>query len=108
MEKLQLSKNGEKIHNDESSLLKEIRGTNLKMDNLDTVTEVEPIDGTPFALVRYDNKYFIGVANYRVSEIYKEKHYALAWVNNITWEKITQLIFALSNTIMKPTKTENK
>lgn len=56
------------------------------------LTEVIPIQDTPFAAVRIESKYFLAMGKYRLTELYDTYEELNNDITNITWNRLTQVI----------------
>lgn len=66
------------------------------MENQNTlIIEREEIEKTPFLLVTHEGGSFVALGNYRLSENYESKEEALAYINNITWENLFNVMVSL-------------
>lgn len=50
------------------------------------------LENTPFAIVRLDNKYFVGCGQYRLTNYMDTKDEAEEYARRITWNNITAVI----------------
>lgn len=54
----------------------------------------EPIEGTPFQLIKLENGFFLTMGNYRITEIYNTKEETLELINTqkLNWYTLLTII----------------
>lgn len=73
-------------------------------------TEYTHIEGTPFTIVKQGNEYFSIISNHRITEIFLTKEICEEETKKITWDRISQVIWAIAekiNDINKQVKNLN-
>jgi hypothetical protein len=73
--------------------------TNMKTNDPKQLSYVEPVLNTPFSICKADEKYFLAIGKYRITEIFTTEKEALNEVNTINWKTLTNVIVALIETI---------
>lgn len=58
----------------------------------DQLLQIEPIPDTPFNAVKYDDKWFLAMGKYRLTQPSPDKQTILDDANNTTWNRILQII----------------
>lgn len=53
---------------------------------------VEKVPETPFTIVSYDDKYFVALGKYKMSDVFRTKEEALENVKDASWDRIMQVI----------------
>jgi len=97
MQKKQSSNNGNQVPRENSNSLQ--NSENGLTEDPRELAKVTPIDGTPFAVVKAEDKYFLVTGNYKVSKNFRSQAGALEDINNITWDKITAVAYTVANDI---------
>lgn len=54
----------------------------------DQILEQKPIEGTPFHTVRMDNKYFLAIGKYRLTEPTENEEDAIEASQTMTWNRL--------------------
>lgn len=60
--------------------------------NSEELLEIKPIDGTPFNAVRLEDKWFLAMGKYRLSEPYEREDHVLEDAKSASWERIMQIV----------------
>jgi hypothetical protein len=68
----------------------------------------EAIEGTPFTVVNENNEYFSIIGNHRITETFLNKEICIEETKKITWDRITQVIWAIATKIDNINKLNNK
>lgn len=79
-------------------------------DNKELTFELEPVEGTPFAIVRADEELYFGViGNHKITTDYNSKEELKEELTKITWDRLVQVIWAVAEKFEKINKlTENE
>jgi hypothetical protein len=83
------------------------------LDKQDSSSELkfEAIEGTPFTVVNENNEYFSIIGSHRITETFLNKEICIEETKKITWDRLVQVIWAIStkiNNINKLNKEENE
>lgn len=70
------------------------------------LTKVTAVEGTPFTLVKYEDRFFIGFGHWRVSESFKSEKEALAWISTDNWDLLLQVIYAVATEVQNVPEPE--
>ena len=54
--------------------------------------EIVPIEGTPFTAVRHDDKWFLALGKYRLTEVLKSQEQCIEESKDASWFRIMQII----------------
>lgn len=79
--------------NDRPSRSKRSNGSANDQDNngystTDQILEQKPIEGTPFHTVRMDNKYFLAIGKYRLTEPTESEEDVIKESEVVTWNRL--------------------
>jgi len=76
--------------------------TNVNLlDKQDSSSELtfEQIEGTPFTVVQEGKEYFSIIGSHRITETFLTKEICIEETKKITWDRIVQVIWAISSKI---------
>lgn len=71
------------------------------------LTELINIEDTPFTAVRIENKYFLAMGKYRLTELFDTYEAVTAEIHNITWNRLTQVIAIICMEEIERAKNNN-
>ena len=57
--------------------------------------EIEALENTPFTLVRDKKEWFGVIGNHRITESFDDKESLIKEVQEITWDRLVQVIWAI-------------
>ena len=79
------------------------------LDKVDSSNELtfENIEGTPFTVVKENNEYFSIIGNHRLTETFLSKVICIEETKKITWDRIVQVIWAVSAKMESINKLKN-
>jgi len=79
------------------------------LDKVDSSNELtfENIEGTPFTVVKENNEYFSIIGNHRLTETFLSKKICIEETKKITWDRIVQVIWAVSAKMESINKLKN-
>ena len=78
------------------------------LENTSSTDYIEPVEGTPFTIIKGENDLYFGVCgDIRVSELYENKEELRENLKNeFSWERITNVIVAIAKRINKIEENE--
>lgn len=68
----------------------------VKNEELKTVTQIEE---TPFAVVKYNDDYFVAFGRWRISENYENFEAAKERAKDLSWDTLLQVIYAVATEV---------
>lgn len=68
------------------------------------LTDITQIEGTPFTAIRMDNKYFLALGRYRLTNMLDTFEQAKEETENVSWDRIMQVIQVMIEENNKKTK----
>lgn len=72
-----------------------------KEEKNELLTEVDPIQGSPFSVVRVEDKYFLALGKYRLTELNESKEDILATVNDVDWNRLLAVMNVVATEVFK-------
>ena len=81
-----------------------------QLDRKDSLNETkfEQIEGTPFTVVEEGKEFFSIIGNHRITETFLSKEICIEETKKITWDRIVQVIWAISSKIEKINQLNKK
>lgn len=70
--------------------------------------EQHKIEDTPFTIIKYGDKWFLTMGKYRLTEPSKDRETIEAQINDVSWNRIMQVIMATIEEQIKPLKEQNE
>lgn len=81
---------------------------NYTSNSTSELTEVIRIEDTPFSAVRIENKYFLAMGKYRLTDLVDTYQEIEQNVHNITWNRLTQVIAIICDEEISKAKNSQK
>lgn len=77
------------------------------LDKQDFSSKVEKVENTPFTIIEDEGEFFGVLGNHRLTQKYKYKKDCVADLEDITWNRIVQVIWVVAEKLKQKEEIEN-
>lgn len=86
--------------------LSDISAKGTDKSDYSKLVDVKPIEDTPFAVIKYEDEYFLAMGNYRISEKFKTFEEAENDIKDVSWNRLVSVMEIVFRTILSVKDSE--
>lgn len=81
--------------------LQDTSSTQQSAEEASSLASYEKIEGTPFTIVGLNDKYFLAMGNYRLTELFSTKEEAAVQLKENMWDVVMQIVIIVAEALKK-------
>ena len=82
--------------------------TNKVDETAEEIKIVKEVDGTPFSCVKYDEKYFLALGKYRLSDLMNTEEEVFEDAKDVSWWRMLAVIHAVAQEVVLNSQKDDK